>query len=117
MNNIDFDQFADDIDGAYVFLADRLGAALEAAEAVVEARAMVDRGRTALLNAGVDGKNEAQREAAIRGSLAVEYGILADAESDARRMRHQADVAQLEVERLRLRVRLMELAARETAAA
>lgn len=111
MSNIDFDQFADEIAGAYQFLAERLGVALEAAEAVVDAQALVDRGRTALLNAGVDGKNEAQREAAIRASLSVEYGMLAGAEADARRLRHQANVAQLEVDRLRLRVRLMELAA------
>lgn len=109
--NINFVDEMDVVDDAYSLLAKRLGAALEAAEAVVEAKALVDDGRMALLTAGVEGKNEAQREAAMRASLSVEYGILAAAEERARWTRHQADVAQLEVDRVRLRVRLMELAA------
>lgn len=116
--DINFVDEMDAVDGAYVFLAERLGDAMEAASALVEAKTQVERGRAALLNAGVEGRNEAQRDAVIRAALSVEYGVLAAAEELARRANHNAALAQLEVDRLRLRVRLMELAAgRERVAA
>ena len=116
--DINFVTEMEDVDGAYSFLAERLGEAFEAADRVVWLKCDLEKARAAALVKGeVDGKNEAAREAALRVHLQAQYCSLEAAEGRARWTRHQADMAQLEVDRVRLRVRLMELVAGQERAA
>lgn len=110
--NIDFVTEMENVDEAYAFLAARVGEAFEAADRVTRLKWDLEKARAgALVKGEVDGKNEAAREATLRTRFQAEYGTLDAAEGRARWTRHQAELAQLEVERIRLRVRLMELAA------
>lgn len=110
--NIDFAVEMENVDGAYEFLAERQGVAFEAADWVARVKSSLEVSRAAALASGeVDGKNETQREAVLRTRFQSQYETLNAAEGRARQTRHQAEIAQLEVERIRLRVRLMELAA------
>jgi len=118
MLDINFVDEMDAMDGAYEFLAERQGEAFEAADRVVRLKFDLDLARAAALAGGeINGKNEAQREAELRVLFRDAYNSLQAAEGRARFTRHQADVAQLEVDRIRLRVRLMELAAGQERAA
>lgn len=110
--NINVETEVETVDRAYGELAKALMAAQLAAEWQAQAKCDLDTARASALAAGeVDGKNESVREALLRKKLAAHYTMLAGAEKRVRETRHAAELAQLEVERIRLRVRLMELAA------
>lgn len=114
--NINVETEVETVDRAYGELAKALMAAQLAAEWQAQAKCDLDTARasalaSALAAGEVDGKNESVREALLRKKLAAHYTMLAGAEKRVRETRHAAELAQLEVERIRLRVRLMELAA------
>lgn len=116
--DINFADEMDAVDGAYAYLAERQVVAFDAAEQVARLKCELELARAeALVNGPIYGKNEAARDAELRVRFQEQYGALDVAEAGARLTRHQADVARLEVERLRLRVRLMELAAGQERAA
>lgn len=64
-----------------------------------------------LLNGTISGKNEAERDAAARQVCAAELATWQRSTDDARLSRHQLDMAALDVEELRLLVRLDEVEA------
>ena len=109
---ITFDYEMDNVDVAYDELVAALGFASVAADKLAKAKFDLDAARARTLASGqVEAKNEATREALLRELLAEKYQALALDEAQMRERRHAAEVAQLEVDRVRLRVRLMELAA------
>ena len=100
-----------EVDRAYAGLSQAVAEAHVANEAAIVAKCALERARAEALLAGVDGKNEAQREAQLRSLLGPQFDALAEAECAAREARHAAELAQLEVDRVRLHVRLVELVA------
>lgn len=95
---------------------DTLSCALQSAhkfgERAIAARAALETARAkATLDGRIDGKNEAQREAAARLVLANEYDIADAADERARLARHELELARLAVEELKARLRLAELLA------
>lgn len=113
-----------EIDGRAYRVTDRLGVeqlparvaaltqAAMAADKLAAAKHELERSRAQALASGqIEAKNETTREALLRELLVEKHEALAQAELKMREKRYQADIAQLEVDRIRLRVRLMELAA------
>lgn len=116
---IEFDYEMEVMDLAYAELASALDFAAVTADKLALAKYELETARAVALAGGqVEAKNEATREALLRELLAKKYEALAQAEAQMRETRLAAELAQLEVDRIRLRVRLMELAAgqRELAA-
>ena len=110
--NIDLTNEMETAGRAYAMLAEAVQAAAQAAEELAQAKFGLERERASMIVAGlVEAKNEATREAYLRERLSSMYTGLAMAEREARGTRYHVEMAQLEVDRVRLRVRLMELAA------
>lgn len=101
-----------EITATYGTLACAMKSAHKFGEKAIAAKAALETARADATLAGrIDGKNEAQREAAARLVLADEYDIAETAESRARLARHELDLARLSVEELKARLRLAELLA------
>lgn len=117
--NIDLMIEMDAVEVAYGALAHTVRAAGIAANSLAGVKSDLECERALALAEGVEAKNEAAREALLRVRFADDYEHLASMERQARETRLSAELAQIEVDRIRLRVRLMELAAgqRELAAA
>ncbi|MHC4413304.1 MAG: hypothetical protein ACYSW6_10125 [Planctomycetota bacterium] len=64
---------------------------------------------TAIVN-GIEGKNAEQRSANLRILLEDEYNSQALLQQDYDEARHEAELAELELTRIKLTIRLMELA-------
>lgn len=109
--NFEIEQELSDVDMAYKSLAHTMRMAWEAADSLAGEKADLEQRRAEALAAGVEAKNEATREAILRLRFADQYDLLTVLEGDVRGTRLGQELAQLEVERIRLRVRLMELAA------
>ncbi len=109
--NIDLMDEMDAVEVAYGALAHAVRAAGIAANSLAGAKSDLDCERALALAEGIEAKNEAMREAALRVRFADDYENLSFLERQARETRLSAELAQLEVDRVRLRVRLMELAA------
>ena len=105
------------IDDVHASLADALRAAQDAAEQAIAVKVALEKARAALVHDGdVAGKNEAEREADLRHKLAGQYALLEKNERVARVARHRVELARLEVDALRMQLRVAELAAREETA-
>lgn len=111
MTMFDFDEVMEAARKAYVGLELRMGDAWSTAEGVLQAKVELEAKRAEALAAGVEARNEACREALLRVRFASEYEALARREEDARWAKHALDVSQAEVDCIRLRVRIMEMAA------
>jgi hypothetical protein len=110
--NFDLVDEMDVVDEVYGQLARAALAAQQAAEELAQAKFDLARERAAMIVAGlVEAKNEATREAYLRERLSSHYVALAVAERESRQAQVSSELAQLKVDRVRLRVRLMELAA------
>jgi hypothetical protein len=96
----------------YEAQASALRRSFRMSEEALKAKSALEKARTvATLDGRIEGKNEAQREAAARLLLAQEYSDLESAEWHARLARHDLELTHLTVEELRLRLRLAELLA------
>lgn len=85
-------------------------------EKAIAAKAALEAARADATLAGrIDGKNEAQREAAARQALATEFDAADAADERARLARHELELARLSVEELKMRLRLAELLAQGAA--
>lgn len=101
-----------EITAVYETLADAMRWAFTAGEIAIETRAALEAARAAAtLDGRIEGKNEAQREAASRTVLAKEYDSAEGREAIARQARHDLELAKLAVEQVRLRLRLAEVLA------
>lgn len=109
--NIDLETELRTADRAYGALALAVEADYLATETAASTKIVWDQARAKAISEGIIGKNAEEREANLRLELANEYERLAAAERGVREARYRAEDARLEVERLRLRVRLLELAA------
>ena len=106
----------DALSNSYRQLKSALAEALEAAERVANARRVLEFGRDALmLNGKLDGKNEAIREAQARTEMSTEVYDLEAAESQQRQAKFMVELARLDVEEQRAKLRLMELQAADLA--
>lgn len=109
---IEFAYEMDGVDVAYEELVSARGYEAVAADKLARAKYELEEARAKALAGGqVEARNETMREALLRELLAEWYEHLYQAELQLREKRHAAEIAQLEVDRVRLRVRLMELAA------
>jgi len=94
-------------------VSDQTTALFKAGEAVIVARRNLETKRAAATVAGeIVGKNEDERKAKAREILAGEYDFLEGAEMAERSLRHDLELAQLELEFVRYSLRLMEVAAK-----
>ncbi len=110
MTPITFEQISE----VYAVLANALRVAQDATEKAVSAKSVLETARAAALRSGsVVGKNEAEREADLRGKLACNYTNVDVAERELREARLQVELARLAVDALRMQLRVAELAARE----
>lgn len=108
---IEFAYEMDGVDVAYEELVSARGYEAVAADKLARAKYELEEARAKALAGGqVEARNETMREALLRELLAEWYEHLYQAELQLRERRHAAEIAQLEVDRVRLWVRLMELA-------
>jgi len=99
-----------DISTAYDQLTHATTAAFIAAETAANAKAALEVARAEATHDGrIDGKNQEQREAQARQVLTCQYNALEVADTAARYTRHGLDLARIEVERVRVILRLAEL--------
>lgn len=102
-----------DITNAHRQLADAMRRAFAEGEREIVARRDLEARRAEAIRDGrIEGKNEAQREAAARAVLGHWFDGVEACEGLARLARHDLDMARLVVDELRLRLRLAELLTR-----
>jgi len=96
----------------YQNLKDATTIAFEATEDALRARRKLEFAHDALLlDGGLDGKNEAVREAQARRALADKYDAVEMAENVARRAKSVVECYRLDVEALRAQLRIAEVEA------
>ncbi len=110
MTAITFEQITE----VYKTLAEALRVAQDAAEKAVMIKLRLEAVRMASIRSGViTGKNEAEREANMNHLFIAYYTDVEVHEREAREARHRVELARLEVDALRMQLRVAELAARE----
>jgi hypothetical protein len=77
-------------------------------EAIIAREALESARLTGLADRTITGTNEALREASARGILAEQYAAVRVAEARARHARYMLDMAQIDVDAIRARLRLLE---------
>ncbi|MFE1746314.1 hypothetical protein [Coleofasciculus sp. H7-2] len=87
-----------------------------AVTAHAEAKRALELAEALRLREGVEGKNEAQRDARLRLELCAEYTALAEAEDTLTEARCAYEVARLEWELARYKIRTMDVYSMEVAA-
>jgi hypothetical protein len=111
MDNILTDtlSFTKAIQNAYTILKERTLAAAHAAEQVATNQETLRWAKARRLMTKVEGANEAQREANLRLMLEPQYLAVADSERIANATDCALKLAQMEVESLKMQLRVMEL--------
>jgi hypothetical protein len=100
---------------AYLGMMDATENAHAAGEWAIEAKlAYEEKKLRAIASGAINESNDAKREAAAQDKFAADYAAMRQAEHDEREAKKDLKIAELHVERLRLELRLSELAARST---
>lgn len=102
------------IDLAYAQLSTQKVAVYEAAEALVDAKAELDNKVAVLINTGqIVGKNQQERDAKTQELCAPELNKVFELQKEYDEAKLEHELASLEVERLRLLIRLIEITKEE----
>ncbi len=105
-----------EIKQAYKRLSTALQDAYDLTEEMLAAKAAVALAvGEAVLDGRIDGKNESTRESQARRLFPAEYKRLDETEGWVRLTRHRVEMQRLEVDEVRARLRLAELAAQAVA--
>lgn len=100
-----------DFDLAAQLLREKLEAYHETAQAASEAKQLLEDHRNMHLRKGIDAKNQAERDAQLAGLVAEQGWKVQSAEADLAEARLELELARLEWDRCRYRLRLLEVAA------
>ncbi len=114
-STLNLTKLCEDLEAASLVLQDAHATYAGALARVSDAKKDLETTRARLIAEGVDGKNEAQREAKIRLELAAYYEQLHEAETDLVDARCSLDVARIEWDTVRYTIRAFEALRGESA--
>ena len=105
----DPDSWTDAIALAYQHLAEARQGLFDAVAEETRARCELEADRIVLIIGGITGKNAEEREASLRHELAGKYRALEESTAKTAEERLDYDLAGLEVDRIKLTIRALEL--------
>ena len=109
MTKFDPNSWTDMITLAYQYISDAREGVHAAIKAETEAKSALESDRKTLIINGIAGKNAEEREANLRDALSERYAELEIAAAFTASERLSYDLAALEVDRIKLTIRALEL--------